>query len=178
MERSHLLVLTGLATVLLLGAILTYVIINRPDPAEPSEASLVLESNEIQSFTDLQGNPISLEQFEGKIRVVNVWASWSPLSADELRDMQRFAADYAGNDVVFIAINRKEHAALAQQYLDAHGIGGELVFVIDENDTFYASVGGYAMPETIVFDASGNKTRHIRGVLTYEDLAQIVEDSR
>lgn len=178
MQRSHLLVLVVLVAVLFVCALITYVIINRPDPKGPSEATLALESSETQHFTDLQGNPFSLEQFDGKMRIVNVWASWSPLSVGELQDMQRFAADYTGDDIVFIAINRKEHAALAKQYLDVHGIAGELVFVIDENDTFYGSVGGYAMPETVVFDAEGNKIHHARGVLTYDDLAQIVEGSR
>ncbi len=175
MQRSHVVVLFVVIGILFVCALATYLIVIAPEDAPPSDASVTLQSNEHQVFTDLTGAPISLEQYEGKIRIVNVWASWSPLSVQELQDMQRFAADYTGDDVVFIAINRKEHTALAEQFLNTYDIGGEIVFIIDANDTFYSSVGGYAMPETVVYDKDGNIALHARGVQTYDDLAKIIE---
>ncbi len=178
MQRSHLFFLVGIFAVLCVGAIITYFVVSAPDPKGPSAASMTLQTSDTQIFTDLQGEPISLDQYEGKIRVVNVWASWSPLSIQELQDMQRFADDYAGDDVVFLAVNRKEHAVQAQSFLDTYDIGGEIIFVIDLNDTFYTSIGGYAMPETVVYDQEGDIVTHRKGVLSYDDLSAIIQTAQ
>lgn len=175
MQRSHLLVLIGIVLALLAGAIATYLISVHSADEDPSDASRTLKTSETQVFTDLEGNEISFDQYEGKIRVINVWASWSPLSRQELSDMQRFASDHAGDDIAFIAINRKESSALARQYLDTFDIGGELIFAIDTNDSFYSSVGGYAMPETVIYGKDGETIAHVRGTLTYDRLAELLQ---
>ena len=72
MQRSHVVVLFVVIGILFVCALATYLIVIAPEDTPPSDASVTLQSNEHQVFTDLTGAPISLEQYEGKIRIVNV----------------------------------------------------------------------------------------------------------
>jgi len=47
--------------------------------------------------------------------------------------------------------------------------------VQDPNDSFYKSIGGFAMPETLFIDGEGNIRLHKRGPMTYEEMKVAVE---
>lgn len=119
-------------------------------------------------YTDLAGNKVSLEQYLGRIMVVNSWASWSPFSVTELTSLQKLAEKYNTNEVVFLAINRKESKDQAQRFVNTLPELTSIEVVIDVDDHFYTSVGGYAMPETIIYDKTGNIIEHIHGTFKEE----------
>jgi thiol-disulfide isomerase/thioredoxin len=97
-----------------------------------------------------------------------MWASWSPYTERELPILNQLASTYEGKGVVAIALNRKEPRERANAYLAAFTTQPKVLYVIDETDAFYMSVGGYAMPETVIFDANGNIAWHHRGEISYE----------
>lgn len=126
-------------------------------------------------YTDVDGNPIDLSAFAGKVRVVNTWASWCPYCVQELPDLQQLAAEYAEQDVVVIAMNRKESQGLVRAYIDSHELTGDVLFVLDPDDTFYRSVGGFAMPETVFYDEKGNVSFHKHGFMKLEEMRKHTE---
>jgi len=166
MPKSHLVTLASLAAILCAAAALTYLIYAWPEGEAGSDAGKTLASSETQIFTDLEGTPFTFDAFAGKIRVVNSWASWTPFSAVELRNLEELASEQDKEQVIFIAVNRKESKEIAKSYLATLGSFEGLLFAIDVNDTFYASIGGYSMPETVIYDASGNIVFHKRGPAT------------
>lgn len=125
-------------------------------------ATLLAESVETP-YSTLAGEPFSFAPFKGLIRLVTVWASWSPETAQDLPVLQTVAEQYG--DVVTIAVNRKEPKERAQAYLNTLPAYPAVHYVIDETDAFYASIDGYAMPETVLFDAAGNVVWRTRGRL-------------
>ncbi len=141
-------------------------------------AAELLRESEATPYQALSGEPFSFSAYRGKIRIVNVWASWSPFAQTELPILAEVASAYKDRDVVVLAINRDEPIERAQAYVSTLPELPGLVYVIDETDTFYASIGGYAMPETIMFNAAGDIVWHYRGVVTKEllsaQLAQLI----
>jgi thiol-disulfide isomerase/thioredoxin len=125
-------------------------------------------------YTDLQGNPITFEAYEGKVRVVNSWASWTPFSVAELTDLESLAQEFKSKDVVILAINRKEPKEIANQFLKTIQEFKEIVFIIDITDAYYASTRGFAMPETVIYDATGKIVFHKRGQMTKEEMQKYV----
>jgi len=121
-------------------------------------------------YTDLAGNPLNLDTHLGTVVVVNSWASWSPYSQTELPLLATISDEYVGEDVRFLAINRGESKESAERFLQAIGVGESVELVLDVDDKFYTSIAGYAMPETIVYDKSGNVVYHARGVIDPEIL--------
>jgi len=114
-------------------------------------------------YTDLNGNEISLEQYLGNIIVVNSWASWSPFSVTDLPILTKLAHEFESNKVTFLAINRKETQEQATRFINTMPDLGGLLLVLDPRDHFYASVGGYAMPEVVIYNQRGEITNHFRG---------------
>lgn len=140
-----------------------------------SDAAKTLGDSESTQYKSFTGETVSLSDFEGRVRVVNSWASWSPFSQQELRDLNRLAEAYADQNVVVIAINRNEDSVRAQRYIEQLGDLEHINFLIDADDTFYDRMDGHAMPESLFFDRNGTITFHARGDLSYEEMVTQLE---
>jgi cytochrome c biogenesis protein CcmG, thiol:disulfide interchange protein DsbE len=175
MEKRNLLLLLALLCILIIAGALTYVIYKTPNDALNSNASQDLLVSQTAVYTDLEGNPFTFEEYEGKVRVVNAWASWSPFSHQELKDLETLAREYEDKEVVFIAINRKESKEQAKSYLATIQEFTKMVFAIDVTDAFYTAIKGYAMPETVFYDVRGNIVFHKRGNMTLEEIREHIE---
>ncbi len=128
-----------------------------------------------EQYTDVNGAVVNISDQISGVTVVTVWASWSPYSAVELPMIDALAAEYKDRGVTFVALNRKEPKEQAQRFLATLPPLTHTKVIIDTADTFYAAVGGYAMPETMVYNKDGEVIDHIRVVLT-EDIARSALD--
>ena len=77
--------------------------------------------------------------------------------------------------MVIIAIDRAESLAVAKGYTDQLGITNDMVFLMDPSDSFYQSIGGFSMPETIFVDENGNVVEHKRGVMDLQEIRQKIQ---
>ncbi len=159
-----------LVCIICVCAILTYLYLQIPNDAPNADSVKDLQASAGHVFTDLQGTAITFEPFEGKVRVVNSWASWTPFSVQELRDLEQLASEVSKDEVAVLAINRKEPKEMAIQFLGTIFKFENITFMIDVSDYFYNSVGGFAMPETIFYDKKGSVVYHARGSLTLEQM--------
>lgn len=128
-------------------------------------------------YTDTAGNPVSLDVYRGDVLVLNAWASWCPFCIKELPDFGTLATEYKDREVTVIAINRAEPPGTARAFIDHVGNPEDLVFLLDPSDSFYASIGGFSMPETQVYNRAGELVAHRRGFLTIEQMRELVEDA-
>lgn len=110
----------------------------------------------------------------GKIRVINMWATWCPFCVNELPDFVRLQNEFQ-DTIEVIAINRAEPDQKAKNYIIRNELQNALVFVQDPNDSYYKSIGGFAMPETLFIDDDGNIRLHKRGPITFEEMKTEVE---
>lgn len=139
-----------------------------------SESKNNLEQFSGFSLKDYSGKTVESSQFRGKPLVINSWAAWCPFCKAELpafADIQ----DQLKNQVVIVAVDRGESLDVAKQYSDAQGTTGQLVFLLDPDDSFYKSIGGFSMPETIFVDKNGNVQYHKRGPMEKQEILQRVQ---
>lgn len=170
-------VLLSLVLVLIIFAAITAAVVYNDKRAVIDETREVFTNKEGEApYTDLEGNPISLDQYLGKILVVTSWASWSPFSKDDLENMTELSAVYAEKDVVFMAINRKETKEQAARYLQTQPTFTNLVMVLDPRDYFYNAIGGYAMPELVVYNRRGEIINHFRGPATQSEVESVINE--
>lgn len=120
------------------------------------------------------GKAVSLEEFRGKPLVINSWAVWCPFCRKELPDFAELQKEF-GDQIVVIAIDRQEPLAKAKGYTDELGITDEMMFLLDSSDSFYKSIGGFSMPETLFVNGSGDIIVHKRGPM---DLNEMREHTR
>lgn len=120
---------------------------------------------------DYSGKTISLSDFAGKPLVINSWAAWCPFCKEELPNFAAAQKEF-GDRVTFIAIDRAESLNVAKGYTNSQGTTGKLVFLLDPSDSFYQSIGGFSMPETIFVDKDGNIVDHKRGPMDLNEIRE------
>lgn len=162
--NSNTKVIVGLILIVCLLAAATVAVIKQ-DKNKVDEAAVTTFSNQPgeAAYTDLYGNEVNLEEYLGTILVVNTWASWSPYSASDLPLLAKLTQEFSPEQVTFLAINRKETKEQAARFLKTMPDLGNLLLVLDPRDHFYARVGGYAMPEVVIYNKQGQITNHFRG---------------
>ncbi len=160
------------ATLVLVSAIvLVYIIYLSPDGRKAREDSVLgrAESEKQVVYTALDDTPIDMHAYSGEILIVTMWASWSPFTKADLVALHTLKNEF-GDKITIRALNRKENKEMAIAYLNSIGKEEGIEYIIDPADHLYSFVGGYAMPETLVFDKVGNTITHIRGTLNVDEL--------
>jgi len=123
------------------------------------------------NLADYNGNTVSLEKFRGKPLVINSWAVWCPFCRKELVDFATLQQEF-GNRVTAIAIDRQEPLAKAKGFTDELGITNDMLFLLDSSDSFYKSIGGFSMPETIFVNGAGEIVVHKRGPMELDEMRE------
>ncbi|MFH1524842.1 MAG: redoxin domain-containing protein [Chloroflexota bacterium] len=88
------------------------------------------------ALTDLQGNSPSLEDYSGKVILVNNWATWCPPCKAEMPELQVYYATHTDDGFVVIGIESGEPANTVENFvrqnklsfpvwLDPHGVALE-----------------------------------------------------
>lgn len=132
--------------------------------------STVSTGNVIEfSFFDYDGNLVISDDFQGTPMVVNSWASWCPFFINEMLDFGTVQQEL-GDSIIFIAINRAETLGTAKGYTDELDGAAGLLYLMDPEDSFYKSIGGFSMPETLFIDGNGVVQLQRRGQMTIEEI--------
>lgn len=162
--------------ILVIGAIGWLVISNSSNHEEMrAERETQFEKAPDFSLQDYNGKTVSFADFAGKPMVINSWAAWCPFCRKELVDFAVAQKEF-GDDVVIIAIDRAETKETAKKYTDELGVTSDIVFLLDPGDSFYQSIGGFSMPETIFIDKNGNIAEHKRGPMEINEIRQKIEN--
>lgn len=145
---------------------------------KPSQKSAPSQGRDIDielGLETLDGKEVELaDYFDGeRVLVVNSWAVWCPFCKDELPDFVDLQKKY--DSILVIAIDRNEKLSTIREYFDKEGLSeSDLVYLIDPGDDFYRKINGFSMPETVFYGKDGMILQHKRGVMTYEEMEEIV----
>lgn len=144
------------------------------------ESVLIGKQVPVFKLSDLHNPDKQLDQslFQGKIRLLNVWATWCPSCRHEHSDLMWLARD---KGVAIIGLDYKDDRTDALAWLDQLGNPYRTV-IHDPKGTLGFDLGVYGAPETFVIDAKGIvRYRHV-GVVNQkvweESLLPVINDIR
>jgi len=102
---------------------------------------------------DLEGNAVDLKHLQGRVLVVNFWATWCEPCRDEMPSLQRLREKLDGKSFDVLAVNYGESREKISQFLGREKVA--LPVLLDpEMETAKAwGVGG--LPMTFLIDAKG-----------------------
>jgi len=127
----------------------------------------------------LDGEPISLEDYEGKTVVVNVWGSWCAPCRAEAPDLVAASEELADDGVEFVGINSRDlDRAAAQAFQRRFEVPYPSIY--DQQGktllAFRGTLSPNAIPSTVVIDDQGRVAASVIGEVSRSTLVGLVED--
>lgn len=119
--------------------------------------------------TSLDGKPISLAAYRGKVVVINIWWSGCPPC---IAEAPKLKAAYAMGKAAFLGINvRDNSAAQGLAFERSLGITYPSIYAPDGQAVlaFNGSVSPQTIPATIVLDPHGRVAAVVRGLIQGND---------
>ncbi len=136
-----------------------------PDPVATGQRILTAR------LAGVDGATQSLEQWRGKVLVVNFWATWCAPCREEIPEFIKFQANHAAKGVQFvgIAVDTPERVAI---YAKEMGINYPLLVGGIESMELAREVGDRAgvLPYSLIIDRSGRVIATVVGILKPEKL--------
>ncbi len=123
--------------------------------------SLCLEEGQVApDFTieDIDGNPVKLSSFRGKVVLMAFWASWCPRCMEELAFLQGLSTGLK-DELVVLAINQEtqnlspKHVAKLKKEIEDLGI--EFPVLLDKNLDVWKLYCINALPTSVILDREG-----------------------
>jgi len=100
------------------------------------------------------GEILSTSRFQGKVIMINFWASWCLECRTEHENLMALNRRFSPNpDFVMLGINYQDRLEDAQKYLQEYGSNFD--HVRDLKGTISIDYGVYGVPETFVIDRQG-----------------------
>jgi cytochrome c biogenesis protein CcmG/thiol:disulfide interchange protein DsbE len=126
-------------------------------------------------FDEFDDGTVTLSDLDGRVVVINFWASWCVECRVEAEELQALWQEYRGDGVVFIGVDYDDTESKAIEYLESFGItypnGLDGRGKITENRYHITGV-----PETFVVDPSGKVAAVKIGAYRAGELRQTLDE--
>lgn len=105
------------------------------------------------TLKDIDGNPVSLSDYRGKIVVLYFWASWCTQCVYDLPLVQETAGKYAAEGLQVVAVDIGESAATVRNFITREGY--TFPVLLDPDSTVYEQFELETFPAAIFIDGEG-----------------------
>lgn len=178
MTNKKLAIIGYLILSICLGLIIRAVFI-KDDDAQQSDAqsSKVASTQSLfaTSFPDENGKTQALKQWQGKVIVLNFWATWCPPCREEMPELSALNTKYQAKNVVVLGISTDdvptvkkftEETKVSYPLLAADMAGSDLAFSLGNNQDI--------LPYTIIIKPDGTVAKTFFGRLSMPKVEEIL----
>jgi len=113
----------------------------------------------------LEGDSLSLDELQGKVVLLNFWASWCVPCRAEHSVLMRAASAWPAEDVQVVGVVYDDRPANAQRFLDQ--LGNDWQHVLDPGIRTAIDYGVHGVPESFFIDRVGTVRMKYIGPLTW-----------
>ncbi|MDC8802714.1 TlpA disulfide reductase family protein [Halomonas pacifica] len=174
---------TSWLAAVLWGAITSTAVAEPPERVGPNGFLLWESPREVSeiSFEAGDGSPQTLADFEGKLILLNIWATWCGPCREEMPTLDALQTELGGTDfeVVALSIDRKGIEVVNEFYQE---VGIEhLAPYVDPTGMASANLGAVGIPTTLLLDRQGREIGRLVGEAEWDTsemidfLAEIIE---
>jgi thiol-disulfide isomerase/thioredoxin len=127
------------------------------------------------SLPDLSGKQRNIKEWQGKVLVINFWATWCPPCLKEMPEFEAIHAEYAkkGLQVIGIALDDAEPV---KEFITGKKITYPILMGEDQGTKIAHDLGNIVntVPFTVIINKKGLVVKRQMGELTREQLLEIV----
>jgi thiol-disulfide isomerase/thioredoxin len=134
-----------------------------------TELKIFKGPNVPQPFTlrDINDKTITLDDLQGKVTLVNFWATWCPPCLEEIPSLNRLTQKMQGKPFRLISINYAESKTLVSDFLKRVNV--EFPVLLDHNGKISAQWNVIAFPSTFVIGPDGKIHYGINAAIAWDD---------
>jgi thiol-disulfide isomerase/thioredoxin len=118
-----------------------------PDMAALSEGQVIDLSGR---FTDLDGNPASLKDYQGKVLFLNLWATWCPPCRREMPTMADLYERFSRQGLSMVAVSNEDRETV-RDFMEKNPY--PFTILLDTDDILRERFEVRAIPTTLVLDS-------------------------
>ena len=118
------------------------------------------------SLTDLDGKSHKLEQYRGKIVLLNFWATWCKPCTTEMPAMQTVYDQLREKGFVVLAVNELEDEGKVREHIAAYK--HTFPVLLDLENKVANQYGVFGLPVSVFIDQNGVVQEYIKGGLLTE----------
>jgi len=134
-----------------------------PAPGEPAHPF---------TLPDLDGRPLALSSFNGRLVLLHFWATWCPTCRLEMTFLEEAARAHP-RTLVILGVNLGEKRSKVAAYVKESGISFPIL--LDTRGKVAAAYGVLSLPITLVIGPDGRVAEHVlMGSLDREGLDRIL----
>jgi thiol-disulfide isomerase/thioredoxin len=135
------------------------------------------------TMKDLQGNDVTLQQFRGKVVLVNFWATWCEPCQIEMPWFIDFQEKYGPRGLTVLGVAMDEEGKgvvgpfIQNQEFDLDGHKGKVNYtILLGNDDVAEKFGGLiGLPTTLVISRDGKIVKRFIGLVNHELILKEIE---
>jgi hypothetical protein len=120
---------------------------------------------------DLNGQPVTLEQYRGQVVLTTFWVTWASWSRLQLRTLDSLKTGDSGA-VAVIAVSVGESADSVARFLESNPV--DLHITTDDGTAMRALTNSRAFPTSLVFTKDGERYADLRGYRGLQELLATV----
>lgn len=137
----------------------------RKNENQTEQTSTKTKANLNLKLFDAEGNIRSLEEFEGKVIFLNMWATWCPPCIAEMPSINKLHEEL-GDEVAFVLLSLDQDFEKAKAFTKRKGYNLPIYSAASNLPPMYQSS---AIPTTYIIDAKGNLALTHKGMADYSD---------
>jgi thiol-disulfide isomerase/thioredoxin len=124
------------------------------------------------ALSDLQGDPVSLETYRGKVVLINNWATWCPPCKEEMPELQAYYQAHIKQGFVIVAIESGEPAATVAGFVRQFGL--TFPVWLDPDGRALDAFKNMDLPSSYVVDQQGTVRMNWTGQVNQATLEKYV----
>ena len=120
-------------------------------------------------FEDFSGNEINLNEYHGKLVIINFWATWCAPCKKEMPSLDKLYQDNSFKNLEIFAVNMEQpNQTKAKKFFTELNIKNLKIF-FDPNFNSVKEFKLRGVPTTILINKEGNEFARIIGEVNFED---------
>jgi len=151
-------------------------IINCGASENTSKAGRAVEAEKAPSFqiADLNGDILDSKDFEGKVIIVNFWATWCPPCLKEIPDFIKAYDEFKDKGLEILGLAVSDTEDKVRQFVKNHDVNYPVAMATYE--IVQAFQPGNYIPSTIIIDSKGAIAHRHVGIMTRDAIAKYLEE--
>ena len=117
------------------------------------------------ALLDLEGRPHRLEDYRGKVVLINFWATWCEPCLEEMPSMNRLRASLAGRSFEVLAINLAEPETRIRRFMEQ--VPMEFPVLLDRDTAAAKAWRARLLPASFIIGADGRIRYSVLGAIDW-----------